>query len=88
MHRQGPDRLWYPTAAMVVEVVSAHDESWLKFEHYAAHHVDEVLVADPEDSALHLFVLVDGSYRATERSELLRMTVAELHAAIEWPGAT
>ena len=51
------DEVWLSTAAMVVEVVSPHDESWLKFDHYAAHGVDEVLIADPQDSTLHLFVL-------------------------------
>ena len=42
-----PSGCWVPTAAMVVEVVSPDDESWLKFDHYAAHGVDEVLIADP-----------------------------------------
>ena len=56
---------------MVVEVVSPHDESWLKFDHYAAHGVDEVLIADPQDSTLHLFVLVDGSYQPADASQLL-----------------
>ncbi len=88
VHRPGPDLLWNPTAAMVVEVVSPHDESWLKFDHYAAHGVDEVLIADPQDSTLHLFVLVDGSYQPADASLLLGITVADLHAAIEWPGAT
>ena len=73
---------------MVVEVVSPHDESWLKFDHYAAHGVDEVLIADPQDSTLHLFVLVDGAYQPAERSDLLDVTVADLHAAIEWPGGS
>ena len=77
--------LWNPTAAMVVEVVSPHDESWLKFDHYAAHGVDEVLIADPQDSTLHLFVLVDGGYQPADVSALLGFTVPELHASIEWP---
>ena len=88
VHRPGPNRLWNPTAAMVVEVVSPHDESWLKFDHYAAHGVDEVLIADPQDSTLQLFVLAGGSYQPADESPLLGITVAELHAAIEWPGAS
>jgi Uma2 family endonuclease len=81
------DDVWVPTAAMVVEVVSPDDESWLKFDHYAAHGVDEVLIADPQERTLHLFVLVDVRYESTERSSLLDVTVAELHQAIAWPGS-
>ena len=88
VHRNASNDLWLSTAAMVVEIVSPGDESWLKFDHYAAHGVEEVLIADPYDSTLHLFVLVDGSYQPTQRSDLLDVTVAELHAAIEWPGVS
>ncbi len=85
VHRAVSDRDWVPTAAMVVEVVSPGDESWLKFDHYAAHGVDEVLIADPRDRALHLFVLVDGGYQPADASRLLGVTVAELHDAVRWP---
>jgi Uma2 family endonuclease len=87
VHRSPRDEVWVPTAAMVVEVVSPDDESWLKFDHYAAHGVDEVLIADPQDRTLHLFALVDGRYQPTDRSELLDVSVAELHQAIAWPGS-
>ncbi len=76
---------WEATAAMVVEVVSPDDESWLKFDHYAAHGVDEVLIADPRDRSLHLFVLVAGAYQPSDASPLLGVTVAQLHAAVRWP---
>lgn len=85
VHRDLRDEVWLPTAAMVVEVVSPGDESWLKFDHYAAHDVDEFLIADPHGRSLHLFVLVEGGYEPTDRSELLGVTVDELHAAITWP---
>jgi Uma2 family endonuclease len=88
LHRSILDEVWVPTAAMVVEVVSPGDESWLKFDHYAAHGVDEVLIADPADRSLHLFVLADGEYRSSEASPLLGVTVAELHAAVDWPGVS
>jgi Uma2 family endonuclease len=87
VHREVLDTVWVPTAAMVVEVVSPDDESWLKFDHYAAHGVDEVLIADPRERTLHLFVLVDGRYDPTDRSGLLDVTVVELHQAITWPGS-
>jgi Uma2 family endonuclease len=87
VHRSVQDEVWLPSAAMVVEVVSPDDESWLKFDHYAAHGVDEVLIADPRDRTLHLFVLVDGRYEPAERSALLDVAVADVHAAIAWPGS-
>jgi Uma2 family endonuclease len=88
IHRVILDEVWVPTAAMVVEVVSPGDESWLKFDHYATHGVDEVLIADPHDRSLHLFVLADVEYRPADRSALLGVSVADLHAAIEWPGVS
>jgi Uma2 family endonuclease len=87
LHRTVLHADWLATAAMVVEVVSSEDESWLKFDHYAAHGVDEVLIADPADSSLHLFVLVAGEYQPSDRSRLLDVTVAELHDGVDWPGA-
>jgi Uma2 family endonuclease len=86
VHRQATSLQWLPTAAMVVEIVSPGDESWLKFDHYAAHGVDEVLIADPQERSLHLFVLVDGAYHPSDASPLLGVAVAELHAAVRWPG--
>jgi hypothetical protein len=85
VHRLRWEGDWVPTAAMVVEVMSPGDESWLKFDHYAAHGVDEFLIADPAARGLHLFVLVDGEYRPWDASPLLGVTVAELHAAVRWP---
>ena len=67
-----PNGSGLPTAAMVVEVVSPHDESWLKFDHYAAHGVDEVLIADPADRSLHLFVLVDAEYQPADAQPAAR----------------
>jgi Uma2 family endonuclease len=87
VHREMVDRDWVPTAAMVVEVVSPDDESWLKFDHYAAHGVDEVLIADPHQRTLDLFVLAGDQYARAERSALLDVAVAELHEAVTWPGS-
>jgi Uma2 family endonuclease len=71
---------------MVVEVVSPDDESWLKFDHDAEHGVDEVLIADPQCRMLDLFVPADGGYERRDHSAVLDVAVAELHAAIDWPG--
>ena len=48
LHRQREDRVYYPTAALVAEIVSPDDETWKKLEFYAAHEVDELLIVDPQ----------------------------------------
>ena len=48
--RPGPDQLYYPTAALVVEIVSPEDESWAKLPFYSAHDVNEVLIVDPKNT--------------------------------------
>ncbi len=101
IHRPGPDRLWYPTAALVVEIVSPNDESWQKLPFYAAHGVDEVLIVDPADRSVHWLALAGGGagggaagdtpergapeYRETERSALIARGPADLAAQIDWP---
>ncbi|MDQ6727027.1 MAG: Uma2 family endonuclease [Actinomycetota bacterium] len=45
-HRSRPTGTWVPTAAVVVEIVSPDDETYAKFDFYARHAVDEILVAD------------------------------------------
>jgi Uma2 family endonuclease len=47
--RPGPDELWNPTAALVIEVASPGDESWDKLGFYAVHAVDELLIVALED---------------------------------------
>jgi Uma2 family endonuclease len=85
LHRESGDADWVPTAALVAEVVSPDDESWLKFGHYAAHAVDEVVIADPRQRTLAWFVLgADGTYASVERSPLLGLDVADVVAALGW----
>jgi Uma2 family endonuclease len=36
-HRDFTDRVFYPTAALVIEIVSPGDESWGKLDFYAEH---------------------------------------------------
>jgi Uma2 family endonuclease len=72
------------TAALVVEVSSPGDESWMKFDFYAAHGVDEVLIADPHERALHWFRLAGEAYEPTDRSDVLDLLVAEVDTAVDW----
>ena len=85
-HRGLPDAVFVETAAIVVEVVSPDDETFANFDFYAAHAVDELLIADPATRSVRLFRLADGGrYVETDRSELLGIRADELTAAIAWP---
>jgi Uma2 family endonuclease len=79
-----PDGVYLPTAALVVEVVSPGDESWLKFDFYAAHDVDEVAIVDGETDTVHWFALRGDAYERVDRSGLLDLSVAEVTEAIDW----
>lgn len=83
-HRGLTDRTYFDTAALVVEVVSPGDESWQKFDFYAAHGVDEVLIADPDTASLHWFRLVDATYVAVDRSAVLDVDVADVYSEVDW----
>jgi len=86
LHRPGPDELYYPTAAVVVEILSPGDESWEKLPFYAAHQVDELLIVDPAERAVHWLALDEqGDYRPVERSGLIELGSAELAERIGWP---
>ncbi len=84
LHRGRPDAVYHPTAALVVEVVSPGDESWLKFDFYAAHDVDEVVIVDGDTETVHWFALHDGVYEAVEHSQLLDLDVSTVEQAIDW----
>jgi len=87
LHRPGPDELWNATAALVVEILSPGDESWEKLPFYAEHHVDELLIVDPDERAVHWLALdeVQGEYRATDCSRLIDLGPAQLAGQIDWP---
>lgn len=65
-----------------MEIVSPGDESWQKLPFYAAHKVDEVLIAD---HTVHWLALADGEYREVQRSGLIDTGPAELAERIDWP---
>jgi Uma2 family endonuclease len=84
-HRARPGTLYVPTAAIVVEVLSPDDETFTKLGFYAAHGVDEVLVADPPARTVRCWHLRDGSYVEKPASGLLDVTMAALEDEIDWP---
>lgn len=85
LHRTRPRGVWRHTAALVIEVVSPGDESWKKFDFYAKHDVDEVLIVDHKERLVHWFALQDGEYKPVERSALIELGPAELAEQLEWP---
>ncbi len=84
LHRPGPDEMYYPTAALVVEIVSPDDESWAKLPFYAAHYVDEVLIVDPQKREVHWFALRGDGYEPIERSSLIELGAEQLAERISW----
>ena len=87
-HRGRPTGVRVATAAIVVEIVSPGDETYQKFDFYAAHDVDELLIADPAEHRVLLWRLSStGKYVASESSSLLNVSAADLTAAIDWPDA-
>ena len=85
-HRTGPGTLYVPTAAIVLEVLWPHDETFTKLGFYADHGVDEVLVADPQSRTVRCWHLVDGSYVEQPASRLLDVSMSTLESEIDWPG--
>jgi len=84
-HRGRPTGTFLPTAAVVVEVVSPGDETFDKFDFYARHGVDEIVVADPQRRLVRIWQLRDAAYAETGRSDLLDVLADDLGAEIDWP---
>ncbi len=87
LHRPGPDKLFYPTVALAVEIVSPGDETWKKLPFYAAHAVDEVLIVDPLERVVHWLGLHDREYQWIERSALIDYGPIQLAKQIDWSEA-
>jgi Uma2 family endonuclease len=86
LHRPGAPQQWHPTAALVLEILSPGDETWQKLPFYAAHHIDELVVIDPEAREVRWSVLrAEGAYEPTDHSPLLDVSVNTLAAQIVWP---
>jgi Uma2 family endonuclease len=85
VHRTPPSGVWHPTAALVVEIVSPSDESWEKLPFYAAHHVDEVLIVDPQERSVSWRALEDGVYHPIEHSGLVDLEAQALAEQLDWP---
>lgn len=87
-HRSFPTDVWVATTAVVVEVVSPDDETLAKFDFYAAHGVDEIIVADPRTRSVRCFVLEGAGYTEAPASAVLDVRAHELAGAIDWPAVS
>ena len=76
---------WNRTAALIVEILSARDDTWEKLPFYAQHQVDEVMIVVPSERRIRwLGPEADGEYRPLERSRLLGVSSTELAAQLIW----
>lgn len=85
LHRPGAGGVWHPTAALVIEIVSPGDDTWQKLPFYAAHNVDELLIVDPQERAVHWLRRNGARYEEVERSSLVALRGKELAEQIDWP---
>ncbi|MGO9763698.1 MAG: Uma2 family endonuclease [Solirubrobacteraceae bacterium] len=85
LHRSRPHGTWFPTAALVAEIVSPGDETWEKLPFYAAHRVDELLIVDPSERTVRWLGLTEGEYRDIEQSGLIDVGPEGLAKLIDWP---
>ena len=85
LHRERVDRVYYPSAALVVEIVSPGDETWEKLDFYAAHRVDELLIVDPQERTVQWLGLTGERYEPLQRSGLIDLAPDELAQRIDWP---
>ena len=84
-HRSLPEEIWVPSARLVVEVVSPDDETYAKFDFYASLGVEEIIVADPQEKAVHCFRREGDRFVSAAASDLLAVRAEELTGGIDWP---
>ncbi len=85
LHRDWTDRVWYPTAALVFEIVSPGDETYEKLPFYAAHKVEEVVIVDPQERRVEWLGLAGVKYEPVEQSRLVDLGPSDLAQRIDWP---
>jgi Uma2 family endonuclease len=83
-HRSTSLEMWNPTAAIVFEVLSPHDESFEKFAFYAAHGVEEVIIVDPVARSVQWFIRGGNHFVESESSPTLGVSPIEVAAAMRW----
>lgn len=82
--RPGPDELYLPTAALVVEIRSPNDEAWAKLPFYADHNVEEILILDPQTHTVSWLTLGNGKYTPIPHSGLIDLGADQLTGLLDW----
>ncbi len=77
--------LYVPTAAVVLEVLSPDDETFAKFDFYARHGVEEILVAHPTERWVRCYAHDGHAYQQVEGSTVLGVSMESLAAEVDWP---
>ncbi len=75
---------WQPTAALAVEILSWREPATKKLDFYAAHHVDELVIIDPDKHEVDWLVLREGAYQPVQRSDVIDLSAAALAQRIDW----
>ncbi|MGI8903511.1 MAG: Uma2 family endonuclease [Solirubrobacteraceae bacterium] len=75
---------WQPTAALAVEVLSWREPAAKKLDFYATHHVDELLIVNPNKRQIEWLVLREGAYQPVERSDMIDLGPVKLAGQIDW----
>ena len=89
LHREASWGWYAATAALVVEVGSPGDETWEKLPFYAAHDVDELIVADPDQRTVGWLALTSAAgYGDIERSALVDLGADQLADRLDWPAVS
>lgn len=83
--RDRPASAFVPTAAIVVEVVSPHDETWQKLGFYHRHGVEELLVVDPLRRSVTWLLRAADAFVEADASALLGIAAEDLRSALDWP---
>lgn len=78
-------RVFYPSAEIVIEIVSPNDESRLKFDFYFEVGVKEVAIIDPNARTVEWYARGDTGFRQVEGSDLLGISADDLTKQIDWP---
>lgn len=78
-------KLYYPSAEIVVEIVSPGDESRLKFDFYFRAGVKEVVIVDPDLRTVEWFARGDAGFVRVDVSDLLTISAEELSGLLDWP---
>jgi Uma2 family endonuclease len=73
------------TALIVAEILSPSDETFLKFDFYFDHGVEELVVVDGARRRVRIWVRGETGLEESTASVLLDVTMAEVETEIDWP---